>query len=84
MSAGHDRAPGGGPGARRENRIGVGSGSSLPTTADSAAPVIVCRYAGVSGAVSACGAFDVQHRAEASRAGVCCVVLAFDLARGER
>ena len=84
MSAEHDRAPGGGPRARRENRLGVGSGSSLAATADNAAPVIVCRYAGLSGATGACGAFDVQHRAEASRAGVCCVTLAFDLARGER
>lgn len=41
-----------------------------------AAP-ISCRYAHVSGYAAACGAFDSEHHARASEAGVCCADLAF-------
>lgn len=47
-------------------------------------PPIVCRYKDRPGWSAACGAFTLQHREQAAAAGVCCVTLAFDLARGER
>lgn len=62
--------------------MGTGSATSLQPGCDIpgvAREPITCRYADRFGTPAACGAFDLDHHQRAAEAGVCCVVLAFDL-----